>query len=196
MAGATVPTLSFLMLTPPQSPRGFTRRDFASNAVKIGASLTIPLQLKKHACAVEPSDAWAVHHGKFDQDFLKDMETKQSGLLLRDVEKGRGVVAEDGDMATIQIVSYIYESGEKWTNTYLGIPTSEQVVRVGAKKDQKYMRGLNEGLLKMQKGGKRILLIPPYLAYQYLTIMGENIEIVPGGSTLVCYVELMGLSKH
>lgn len=173
------------------------RRDFINKFGKIATvAPTLVLSLRQAVAQEESSDQWTIHKGQFGEDFIKDMVTKKSGLLYKDVSEGTGNVAKDGDMATIQMVGYIYETGEKWTNTYKGIPTSESVLRVGCRENQKYMKGLNEGLLDMKKGGKRVLVIPAYLAYNYLTLFSEsNTEVIPGGSSLVCYVELIDVKN-
>lgn len=171
------------------------RRNFINKIgkiAKVGTIAPLVFSLTNANAAEEPSDAWTIHKGMFGDEFLKDMTTKKSGLLYKDIHEGDGNVAKDGDIATIHMVGYIYENGEKWTNTYKGIPTSESVLRVGMRENQKYMKGLNEGLLDMKKGGKRVLVIPAYLAYNYLTLFSEsNTEIIPGGSSLVCYIELL-----
>jgi FKBP-type peptidyl-prolyl cis-trans isomerase len=60
------------------------------------------------------------------------------------------------------------------------------------------MKGLNEGVKTMQVGGKRILVIPAYLAYNYVTIFSQenpNVVIIPGGSALVCYIEMLSFKQ-
>ena len=155
-----------------------------------------------HVTAQEPDIvgdiSWTVHKGPFSEDDLKDFVKTESGLLYKDVAVGTGREPNDGDAVTINMVGYIFETGEKWTNTYMGIPTYQAVVRAGARENQKIMKGLNEGVKTMKKGGKRILVIPAYLAYNYLTIMSEanpGTPIIPGGSNLVCYVEVISFKK-
>lgn len=139
------------------------------------------------------SDAWTKHDGVFQEEDLKDFVKTSSGLFYKDVVEGKGSLPNEGDAVTIQMVGYIFETGEKWTNTYKGIPQYQSVVRAGPRENQKYMKGLNEGVASMKKGGKRILVIPAFLAYQYITILSENRDatIIPGGSALVCYVEVI-----
>jgi FKBP-type peptidyl-prolyl cis-trans isomerase len=139
------------------------------------------------------SDAWTKHDGVFQEEDLKDFVKTSSGLFYKDVVEGKGDVPNDGDAVTIQMVGYIFETGEKWTNTYKGIPQYQSVVRAGPRENQKYMKGLNEGVASMKRGGKRIIVIPAFLAYLYVTILSENKDatIIPGGSSLVCYVEVI-----
>ena len=141
----------------------------------------------------DTSDVWAKHSGPFSENDLKDYTKTSSGLFYKDVVEGKGDVPNDGDAVTIQMVGYIFETGEKWTNTYKGIPQYQSVVRAGPRENQKYMKGLNEGVASMKRGGKRIIVIPAFLAYLYVTILSENKDatIIPGGSSLVCYVEVI-----
>ena len=143
-------------------------------------------------------DTWSKHNGPFSEEALGDYTKTNSGLLYKDVEPGNGNMPNDGDIANIFMVGYIFETGEKWCNTYKGIPTYQSFVRAGTRENQKFMKGLNEGVKTMKRGGKRILVIPAYLAYQYTTIFSDknpDMIIIPGGANLVCYVELVDFKK-
>lgn len=143
-------------------------------------------------------DLWTKHAGKFDENNLGDYVKTSTGLLYKDVVVGKGKVPDDGDAVTVNMVGYIFETGEKWCNTYKGIPSYHSVVRAGVRENQKYMKGLNEGVKSMKKGGKRILVIPAYLAYSYTTIFSDKnpeVVIIPGGANLVCYVEVVDFKK-
>jgi FKBP-type peptidyl-prolyl cis-trans isomerase len=168
------------------------RRDLLKIPVNV-LGLTL---LPKLAYASEEDNEglWTNHNGAFNEDFFKDFTKTETGLLYKDVLVGKGKIPNNGDAVTIKMVGYIYETGEKWTNSYKGIPTYESVVRAGVRENQKIMKGLNEGVKTMKKGGKRILVIPAYLAYNYITIFSEknpNVIIIPGGSSLVCYIEVL-----
>jgi peptidylprolyl isomerase len=142
----------------------------------------------------ELDDLWTQHNGVFTEEDIKDFTTTPSGLLYKDVMVGKGATPNDGDAVTLNMVGYIFETGEKWTNTYKGIPSYQSVVRAGARPNQKFMKGLNDGVLNMKKGGKRILVIPAYLAYNYVAIYSQqnpSVTIIPAGAALVCYVEVM-----
>lgn len=163
----------------------------------LGLSITRPFLRNTQAIPVA-EDYWTKHNGPFTEDEIKDYVKLPSGLLFKEIESGSGKEAKDGDMVTINMVSYIYETGEKWCNTYKGIPYYQSTLRAGKRENQKYMKGLNEGLLNMKVGGKRILVVPAYLAYKYTEIMSEvnpDVAIIPGGSSLVCYVEMVDIGK-
>jgi FKBP-type peptidyl-prolyl cis-trans isomerase len=167
-----------------------SRRKFMQFA-SIPATLSI---LPSYANAQDTDDYWSKHNGQFSEDFLKDFTTTKSGLLYKDIKAGSGKKPNDGDSTTIEMVGYIFETGDKWCNTYKGIPAYQSVVRAGSRENQKFMKGLNEGVKTMQVGGKRILVIPAYLAYNYITIFSQenpNVVIIPGGSALVCYIEML-----
>ncbi len=180
-----------------QKIKGITsRRDIIKIGTASSALLVFDSIFRKEASnAQEELDhSWTVHNGPFTDDFIKDFETTKSGLLYKDVKQGTGKSPNDGDAVTIQMVGYIFESGEKWSNTYKGIPAYQSVVRAGARENQKFMKGLNEGVKTMKRGGRRILVIPAYLAYNYVAIYSEkdpSVTIIPAGAALVCYVELM-----
>jgi len=180
------------------SSENIDRNDFLKLA-SVGVVTSLGnLALPKRAMAQEADISWTVHKGPYSEDDLKDYIKTDSGLLYKDIAVGTGPEPNDGDAVTINMVGYIFETGEKWTNTYIGIPTYQAVVRAGARENQKIMKGLNEGVKTMKKGGKRVLVIPAYLAYNYLTIMSEanpGTPIVPGGSSLVCYVEVISFRK-
>lgn len=168
--------------------------DNRRNFMKMPLSI-VPLSCLPHiARANEPDSSWTQHKGAFTEDEIKDFIKTDTGLLYKDVAVGQGALPNDGDVVTIHMVGYIFETGDKWSNTYKGIPSYQSSVRAGPRENQKIMKGLNEGVKTMKRGGKRILVIPPYLAYSYITIFSDqnpNVEIIPGGATLVCYVEVL-----
>jgi len=162
------------------------------------ASILSQLLPQKAFADTENDGSWTQHNGKFSENDLGEYTKTSTGLLYKDVEVGKGPVPNEGDAVTIQMVGYIFETGEKWCNTYKGIPAFQSVVRAGARENQKFMKGLNEGVQTMHKGGKRILVIPAYLAYSYTTIFSDknpDVPIIPGGSNLVCYVEVLDFRK-
>jgi len=181
-------------------------RGSRSDLIRIGSATTALFvydtlfNMRPSIVAAEeiPDDSWSVHNGLFTEEDIKDFTKTSSGLLFKDVTIGKGSSPKDGDAVTLQMVGYIYETGNKWTNTYKGVPAYQSVIRAGQRPNQKFMKGLNEGVLTMKRGGKRILVIPEYLAYSYLAIYSDRDPsqvIIPAAATLVCYVECLDFKK-
>jgi FKBP-type peptidyl-prolyl cis-trans isomerase len=118
---------------------------------------------------------------------LDEYTKLESGLLYKDIVVGKGQEANDGDAVSINMVGYIFE-----TDTYKSIPSYQSTIRAGVSENQKFMKGLDEGIKTMKRGGERVLVIPPYLAYNYTIVSDKNPNkpIIPRGSSLVCYVAL------
>jgi peptidylprolyl isomerase len=146
------------------------------------------------AVVEDTDDVWSKHNGPFSEKDFGEYTKLESGLLYKDIMLGKGHEPNDGDAASINMVGYVFETGDKWCNTYKGIPSYQSTIRAGVRENQKFMKGLNEGVKTMKRGGKRILVIPAYLAYSYTTIFSDKnpgVPIIPGGSSLVCYVEML-----
>jgi FKBP-type peptidyl-prolyl cis-trans isomerase len=174
------------------------RRDFFEIPLKVVKVSSIAslgfLSFTEKSKAVDYDDTWSKHNGPFSENDLGEYTKSSTGLLYKDVVEGTGDVPMDGDVVNINMVGYIFETGDKWCNTYKGIPSFQASVRAGVRENQKFMKGLNEGVKNMKRGGKRILVIPAYLAYNYTTIFSDknpDVPIIPGGSNLVCYIEMV-----
>ena len=79
------------------------------------AALT-PVLISNPAYAETSPDAWTQHKGVFTEDEIKDFTKTASGLLYKDVEEGKGPSPNAGDAVLVEMVGYIFESGDKWTN--------------------------------------------------------------------------------
>lgn len=109
-----------------------------------------------------------------------DYITTESGLRYYDLVAGDGASPENGDIVSILYTMWL-EDGLAFVDTSSGQTTdfilgSEQV-----------FPGWNEGILTMDEGGKRQLIIPPELA------LGEEGfgDLIPPNSTLILEVELV-----
>jgi peptidylprolyl isomerase len=81
-------------------------------------------------------------------------------LVVQDIVKGRGRAAKSGDDVTVDYVGVSYSTGQQFDASWDGgkpFPFS-----LGA---QGVIRGWDEGVVGMKKGGRRLLVIPPDLAY-------------------------------
>ena len=104
------------------------------------------------------------------REALKDTSTKPvipkpSGspprrLDKQDIVKGKGPAAKPGDIVTVQYVGVAFSTGDEFDASWdRGQPFA---VPLGA---GQVIEGWDKGLVGMRKGGRRMLTIPPELAY-------------------------------
>jgi FKBP-type peptidyl-prolyl cis-trans isomerase len=124
--------------------------------------------------------AWAV-----DDAF----RSAAGGLRVKDLQLGQGPAAVTGQVATIHFVGWIDEHGVRGRELYnsraRGEPVSFVIGTDGV------MQGWNEGVLGMKPGGKRMLLVPPGMAYGK-----RKVEGVPDNASLMFRIELIKLEEQ
>lgn len=113
-----------------------------------------------------------------------DYVTTESGLKYYDIEKGTGNSPENGDIVSVDYSMWL-QDGNTFIDSTQGQPTefilgSEQV-----------FAGWNEGVLTMQEGGQRQLVIPPDLA------LGEEGfgDFIPPNSTIILEISLVSFRQ-
>ena len=111
------------------------------------------------------------------------------GLRLQDLAVGAGPVAQPGMVATIHFIGWLDEQGARGREIYNsraeGRPVSFVIGTDGV------MQGWNEGVIGMQAGGARMLLVPPGLAYGDRAIDG----VIPANASLMFRIELIRLES-
>jgi peptidylprolyl isomerase len=81
-------------------------------------------------------------------------------LVIRDIVKGKGPKAKAGDTLTMQYVGTAWSNGQQFDASWdAGRPLPFQL---GA---GMVIPGWDEGMVGMQQGGRRLLVIPPDMAY-------------------------------
>jgi len=109
------------------------------------------------------------------------------GLRIQDLQLGQGVAAVPGQVATIHFSGWIDEKGvrgrEVFNSRNQGQPVSFVIGTDGV------MEGWNEGVIGMRPGGKRMLLVPPSMAWGERNIEG----VVPANTAMMFRIELIGL---
>jgi peptidylprolyl isomerase len=106
-------------------------------------------------------------------------------LVMRDIVKGKGPKAKAGDTLTMQYVGVAWSNGQQFDASWdAGQPFPFQL---GA---GMVIQGWDEGMVGMQKGGRRLLVIPPDLGYG---AQGAGDAIGPN-ETLVFVVDLVEIS--
>ena len=111
------------------------------------------------------------------------------GLRLQDLAVGEGPVAQPGMVATIHFIGWLDEQGARGREIYNsraeGRPVSFVIGTDGV------MQGWNEGVIGMQAGGARMLLVPPGLAYGDRSVDG----VIPANASLMFRIELIRLES-
>lgn len=110
------------------------------------------------------------------------------GIKIKDLQLGEGPAASPGQVATIHFIGWVDDNGARGRELYNthreGQPVSFVIGTDGV------MQGWNEGVLGMQPGGKRMLLVPPGMAYGDREVEG----VVKANTALMFRFELVGLT--
>ena len=120
---------------------------------------------------------------------IKPVIPKPSGspprkLVKEDIVKGKGPAAKAGDTLTVNYVGVAFSTGDEFDASWdRGQPFN---VPLGA---GKVIEGWDKGLVGMRKGGRRILTIPPELAYGS---EGQPPAIAPN-ETLIFVVDALAI---
>ena len=102
-------------------------------------------------------------------------------LKIEDVKVGTGAAVKAGDTITVHYTGTFADGTKFDSSLNRGEPFSFQV-------PGQVIAGWNQGVLGMQVGGVRKLIIPPQLGY------GPNdYGPIPGNSTLYFTIELLGI---
>ena len=109
--------------------------------------------------------------------------TPPSGLVISDLVTGQGRTAVATDTVNVQYTGALYSNGTVFDGTWQkgGQPTSFSLAEV--------VPGFTQGITGMKIGGRREIVIPPALGYG-----DQTSGPIPGGSTLVFVVDLVGIS--
>jgi FKBP-type peptidyl-prolyl cis-trans isomerase len=111
-----------------------------------------------------------------------DFVTTDSGLKYHDLELGHGNGVAEGAQVRFRYQAWD-QDGRWWRGTLEG----DQPVR-SAVPNPRFVKGWSEGVLGMKRGGKRLMIIPPDLAFGNRPVPG-----LKPGATLVMEVELVDI---
>ncbi len=107
------------------------------------------------------------------------------GVRLTTESLGEGEIAKPGDTVLVNYRAYVGREQETYDDTYQrGEPTE---LRIGT---GEVIAGWDLGVAGMQEGEKRLIEIPPYLAYGSRGAAGG---VIPPGASLRYEVELVGV---
>lgn len=140
---------------------------------------TLILVLAAAACAVAgPPGKNSAKKGK------PAMTTTASGLQYSDSAPGTGEHPQRGQQCTMHYTGWLYENGVqgKQFDSSVGRGPFTFTLGVG-----QVIKGWDEGVASMKKGGKRTLIIPSELGYGARGAGG----VIPPNATLLFEVELI-----
>lgn len=115
---------------------------------------------------------------------LDSMEMRYNGLHVQDLEAGEGARADSGDIATVHYTGWL-PNGEVFDSSRERQPF-EVALGYG-----RVINGWDQGLVGMREGGRRLLVVPPGLAYGT-----SRRGPIPANSTLVFEVELLEVENR
>jgi peptidylprolyl isomerase len=114
------------------------------------------------------------------------MSRTPSGLQYEDITVGTGPSPRNGQIAVVHYTGWLWVDGGKGkkfdSSVDRGAPFSFPVGQ------GRVIKGWDEGVASMKVGGKRMLLIPPQLAYGS---RGAGGGLIPPNATLLFEVELL-----
>lgn len=108
--------------------------------------------------------------------------TAQQGLVIQDEVAGTGATAQAGDHIYVNYVGKL-QNGTVFDASMSHNPPGPIDFVLGT---GRVIPGWDQGLQGMKVGGKRLLIIPPQLAYG-----AQDYGPIPGNSTLVFEIELV-----
>jgi peptidylprolyl isomerase len=127
------------------------------------------------------------------QEALKDTAArphipKPSGsppraLVKEDLVKGKGAPAKAGDKLTVKYVGVTFSTGEEFDSSW--DRGQDFQLTLGGR----VIEGWNRGLVGMRKGGRRMLTIPPELAYG----TAGSPPLIGPNETLVFVIDLVSI---
>lgn len=114
----------------------------------------------------------------------------ESGLRIAEVQPGKGPGAAKGQTLGMVYRGWIYDTAVGRQGKLFDSNLDRKKPLVFKLGEGRVIKGWDEGLLGIRKGAKRILIIPPELAY------GEQGagDVIPPGATLLFEVEAVSLA--
>jgi FKBP-type peptidyl-prolyl cis-trans isomerase FkpA len=109
-------------------------------------------------------------------------------LVIKDTKAGEGKVAEKGKAVLVHYTGWLYEpaapeqKGKQFDSSVGRVTPFGFIIGAG-----RVIKGWDEGVVGMKKGGKRTLIIPPAKAYGERGAAGA----IPPNATLLFEVELI-----
>ena len=116
-------------------------------------------------------------------------QSAKGGMMVKDLKTGTGLVASEGMIATIHFIGWLDNQGVRGKELYNSRNSGEPVSFVLG--TDRVMPAWNEGLLGMRAGGRRMLLVPPGMAYGKRAID----DVIPADASMQFIIELVRLEE-
>ena len=116
-----------------------------------------------------------------------DFRAGAGGMQIKDMQLGLGKVATVDMIATIHFTAWLDEQGSQGKMIYNSRDHGEPISFVIG--TDRVMPAWNKGVLGMQPGGQRLLLVPPAMAYGNRAIQDD----IPANTSLIFNFELLEL---
>ncbi len=156
---------------------------------QIAEFATSPETTATTATATTASSGKPIQEIEISEDLTKKPEIpKPAGdppdkLYQRDIVEGTGDAAKSGDNLSVQYVGVNYDTGEQFDASWDG--GEPFPFELGA---QNVIGGWDQGVVGMKEGGRRLLVIPPDLAYGK-----EGQGTIPPNATLMFVIDLKSI---
>ena len=126
-----------------------------------------------------PSDPAEIFFARDLSIDLADFELTSSGLYIQDLSEGAGTAARRTSRVWIEYVGWLPDGTVFDGN----VGSTPYAIRLGG---NEVIRGWNQGIVGMRRGGIRRLVVRPGLAYG-----SSRRGDIPPGSTLIFHIELI-----
>lgn len=110
---------------------------------------------------------------------LSQMTKLPEGVYIQDTTPGTGDAVVEGDIVTAGYTLWLYDGTQLDSGSYDFTISSSTVIE-----------GFKIGMIGMQVGGTRRMIIPPDLGYGLYDKVGQDGSVLPGGSVLIFEVDL------
>jgi FKBP-type peptidyl-prolyl cis-trans isomerase len=114
-------------------------------------------------------------------------QSAAGGMKIKDLKVGTGETAAEGMVATIHFTGWLDDAGAQGREIYNSRNGGEPVSFVIG--TENVMPAWNEGVIGMQVGGRRMLLVPPGMAFGNRSIN----DVIPANAALRMTLELVAL---
>jgi peptidylprolyl isomerase len=169
-----------MKLLPTLRVRGFVIAAMLAVVLSIGTMTLTFSAPTTNAPSAPPAPA-----SEIDKETGKPIVTTPSGLQYVDLVVGKGAAVKTGDHIFVNYVGTLVD-GTKFDSSYDRGQPFDFIVGIG-----QVIKGWDEGLLTMNVGGKRKLIIPSRLGYG---MEGQG-DVIPANATLIFKVELVSVGN-